>query len=75
MDGVQLPQGWNHFEETVFPITDSKPPSFLMILKKITYSNKKCMAISLRELQSHMSSKDAASSTEGITRSIINYLC
>ena len=33
------------------------------------------MAINLRELQSDLSWKDAASSTEGITPNSINYLC
>ena len=32
------------------------------------------MSISLWELQSYMSLKDAASSTEGVTRSGVNYL-
>ena len=50
-----------------------------MIFKELMifdiFINKFCMAINLCELQSDLNWKDAASSTEGITRSSVNYLC
>ena len=49
-----------------------------MIFKELKifniFINKFCMAINLCELQSDLSWKDAAGSTEGITRSSVNYL-
>ena len=47
-----------------------------MIFNKFIYWQKKIsMAISLWELQSDLSLKDAARSIEGITPSSVNYLC